>query len=182
MSGIGAGGRGLPGLLSGAPSPVGGPTPATEQDVDAEAVAAATKPSALGDTRSWTNLSTFSGNGGRLLFYHGMSDPWFSALDTVGYYEDLISTNGGAEQVAKWSRLFMIPGMGHCGGGEATLDQFDMLSALVDWVENGKAPDAIEATGDAFPGRSRPLCPYPQYAHYSGKGDPEKASSFECRE
>jgi hypothetical protein len=181
-AGIGAGGRGLPGLLSGAPSPVDGPTPPTEQDVDAEAVAAATKPSALGDTRSWTNLSTFSGNGGRLLFYHGVSDPWFSALDTIGYYEDLISNNGGAEQVANWSRLFMIPGMGHCRGGEATLDQFDMLSALVDWVENGKAPDAIEASGDAFPGRSRPLCPYPQFAHYSGKGDPENASSFECRE
>ena len=71
--------------------------------------------------------------------------------------------------------------MGHCGGGAAALDQFDMLSALVDWVENKKAPDFIVSTGKAFPGRSRPLCPYPKHAHYAGSGDPEKAENFECQ-
>jgi len=135
----------------------------------------------LGDTKSWTNLSTFSRSGGKLLFYHGVSDPWFSALDTVEYYESLGPANGGAEQVQKWSRLFLVPGMGHCGGGAAALDQFDMLSAIVDWVENDKAPDSIISTGSAFPGRSRPLCPYPKYAHYKGSGDPENAENFECR-
>ena len=81
----------------------------------------------------------------------------------------------------KWSRMFLVPGMGHCMGGSAALDQFDMLSAIVDWVEKDKAPDSIISTGNAFPGRSRPLCPYPKYAHYKGSGDYEKAENFECR-
>ena len=181
-TGIGAGGTGgIPGLLNGNSSPVDPPSPPTEQDVDAEALQAETDPLAMGDTKEWTNLSTFSGNGGKLLFYHGVSDPWFSALDTVEYYKNLGPANGGAEKVRQWSRLFLVPGMGHCGGGAAALDQFDMLSALVDWVENKKAPDFIVSTGKAFPGRSRPLCPYPKHAHYAGSGDPEKAENFECQ-
>jgi feruloyl esterase len=71
--------------------------------------------------------------------------------------------------------------MGHCGGGAATLDRFDLLSAIVDWVEHQRAPEAVVATGAAFPDRSRPLCPYPQHAQYRGAGDTEKAESFECR-
>ena len=180
-TGIAAGAGMLPGLLNGAPSPVDGPVPATEQDVDAEAMRAAMDAMAMGDTKAWTNLSTFSGNGGKLLFYHGVSDPWFSALDTVEYYESLGPANGGTEEVNKWSRMFLVPGMGHCMGGSAALDQFDMLSAIVAWVEKDKAPDSIISTGNAFPGRSRPLCPYPKYAHYKGSGDPEKAENFECR-
>ena len=66
----------------------------------------------------WTNLSTFSGIGGKLIFYHGISDPWFSALDTVDYYSRLVRDNGGAEKVSEWCRLFLVPGMGHCSGGE----------------------------------------------------------------
>jgi feruloyl esterase len=61
------------------------------------------------------------------------------------------------------------------------LDQFDMLSALVDWVEKGTAPASVVATGRALPGRSRPLCAYPQHAHYKGQGDPQDAKNFECR-
>ena len=86
-----------------------------------------------------------------------------------------------ASKTADWSRLFLVPGMGHCQGGAATLDTFDLLSAVVDWVEKGKAPDAVRATGRAFPGRSRPLCPYPTHAQYKGAGDIEDAGSFECR-
>jgi feruloyl esterase len=71
--------------------------------------------------------------------------------------------------------------MGHCSSG-ATLDQFDLLTAVVDWVEKGKAPDAVIATGPAFPGRSRPLCAWPQHAHYKGQGNPDDAANFECRE
>jgi hypothetical protein len=73
-----------------------------------------------------------------------------------------------------------VPGMNHCGGGPAALDKFDMIGAVVEWVENGKAPDAVVSTGKAFPGRSRPLCPYPKHAQYKGQGNPEDAASFAC--
>jgi hypothetical protein len=172
----------IPGILAGGGPPVP-PVLPLEQDVDREARAADDDPQAiLTDTASWTNLSTFSGRGGKLVFYHGVSDPWFSAFDTVAYYEKLGKANGGPEKVRTWSRLFLVPGMGHCGGGAAALDQFDLLSAVVDWVEKGTPPDGVPATGRAFPGRSRPLCPYPRYAHYRGDGDAEDAKSFECRD
>ncbi len=174
-------GAGIPGVLNGAASPVGPRVPPTAQDVDAEAAQVASEQSTLGDTSWWTNLSTFSGHSGKLLFYHGVSDPWFSSLDTIRYYQNLGDANGGAQAVRDWSRLFLVPGMGHCGGGTATLDRFDMLSAIVDWVEKDKAPDSVVATGAAFPNRSRPLCPYPQHAHYKGSGNSEDAASFECR-
>jgi tannase/feruloyl esterase len=179
-TGIGFTGPGIPGVLNGAASPVA-PAPATEQDVDAEAAEVAVDVSTLGDTNWWTNLSTFSGHGRKLLLYHGVSDPWFSSLDTIEYYQELGDANGGAAAVRDWSRLFLVPGMGHCGGGTAALDRFDLLSALVDWVEHDRAPDSVVATGAAFPGRSRPLCPYPQHTHYKGSGDPEDAANFECR-
>jgi feruloyl esterase len=71
--------------------------------------------------------------------------------------------------------------MGHCGGGSSALDRFDMLTAVTDWVEKGTAPESVIATGRAFPGRSRPLCPYPSHAHYTGQGDPQDAKNFVCR-
>jgi feruloyl esterase len=174
--------QGIPGLLAGSANPVGPPFTATEMDVDARAEAAAANPQMqLTSTWGWTNLNTFSSRGGKLVFYHGVSDPWFSALDTVDYHERMARANGGASAVGDWSRLFLVPGMGHCGGGPATLDTFDMLGAVVDWVENQKAPQAIRATGRSWPGRSRPLCPFPSHAHYKGTGDVEDAASFECR-
>jgi feruloyl esterase len=182
-TGIDASGPGtIPGILMAAPGPVGGAGVATSMDVDAEARTAATAIAAVGDTSEWTNLSSYASHGGKLIFFHGVSDPWFSANDTVRYYERLVADNGGAAQVPGWSRLFLVPGMGHCQGGAAALDQFDMLSAIVDWSEKGKAPDAVLATGRAFPGRSRPLCPYPQHAQYAGAGDPQSAASFQCRD
>ncbi|HVY63350.1 MAG TPA: tannase/feruloyl esterase family alpha/beta hydrolase [Gammaproteobacteria bacterium] len=181
-TGIGASGAGtIPGVLNGAAGPVGPRVPPATQDIDAEAAAVAGEPSTLGDTNQWTNLSTFTGHGGKLLFYHGVSDPWFSALDTVEYYRKLGTANGGEQAVRDWSRLFLVPGMGHCRGGEATLDEFDLLTAVVEWVEHGHAPEAVTATGAAFPGRSRPLCAFPQHAHYKGAGNPEDAANFECR-
>ena len=132
--------------------------------------------------RRKSSSSTFSSRGGKLLFYHGNSDPWFSSLDTVGYYARMVAANGGASQVTNWSRLYLAPGMGHCAGGPAALDTFDLLGAVVDWVEKGTAPDAVTATGRAFPGRSRPLCAFPKYARYKGAGDIEDAKNFECRE
>ena len=133
----------------------------------------------LTDT-TWTNLSSFFGHGGKIVFYHGTSDPVFSSFDTLAYYEKMAEANGGLDQVLNSSRFFFVPGMLHCEGGSATLDKFDLLSAVVDWVENGKAPDSVIATGKAFPGRSRPLCAYPKHAQYRGQGNPEDASSFEC--
>jgi Tannase and feruloyl esterase len=163
-------------------SPVGPPNFDIAMNVDKAAAEANTASAGLGNSYQWTQLDTFSGRGGKLIFYHGVSDPWFSAKDTIQYYERLGLDNGGAAAVNKWSRLFLVPGMGHCGGGEATLDGFDMVTAIVDWVEKDVAPDAVIATGRAFPGRSRPLCPYPKHTHYLGKGDLEKAENFECRQ
>ncbi len=127
----------------------------------------------LTDT-TWTNLSTFSGHGGKLIFYHGTSDPVFSPFDTLAYYERMAKNNGGLDQVENWSRFFFVPGMNHCAGGPAALDSFDMLGAVVNWVENGVAPDSVVAKGKAFPGRTRPLCAYPKHAQYKGQGDSQR--------
>ena len=110
-----------------------------------------------------------------------MSDPWFSPLDTIGYYSAMSKENGGVEKVRDWSRLFLVPGMGHCQGGTSTVDSFDMLTAIMNWVESGKAPDSVTAKSRTQPNRSRPLCPYPSYAQYIGQGDPESAANFVCR-
>jgi feruloyl esterase len=135
----------------------------------------------ISTTAHWTNLNTFSGHGGKLIFYHGASDPWFSALDTVDYYERMSKANGGDDKGRAFSRLYLVPGMGHCAGGPETLDTFDALSAVVRWVEQGAAPDSLTATGRSFPGRSRPLCAYPLHAQYKGQGNTEDAANFECR-
>jgi len=174
--------QGIPGLLHGGASPVGLPFDAMTMDVDRLAEQAITDPSfALIASSAWTNLNTFSSRGGKLVFYHGVSDPWFSALDTVDYFERMSRANGGAAQASNFSRLFLAPGVGHCQGGASALDSFDLLTAVVDWVEKGTAPDAVTATGRAFPGRSRPLCAYPKHAHYKGQGDTQDAKNFECR-
>ena len=174
--------QGIPGHLNGGRNPNGPPFSATEMNVDQRAEAALTPSAMLAMTSGSTNLNTFSGHGGKLLFYHGVSDPWFSVNDTIDYYERMTAANGGSSQVTNWSRLFPVPGMGHCAGGTAALDSFDLLGAVVDWVEKGTAPDAVTATGRAFPGRSRPLCAYPKHAQYKGRGDSQDAASFECRE
>ena len=162
---------------------MGGPVASTTQDVDVEAERVDSNPvSRIGDSYSWVNLNSFSAHGGKLLFYHGVSDPWFSAKDTIDYYQRMTQTNGGAAKVTGWSRLFLSPGMGHCGGGAATLDNFDMLSAAVNWVEKNQPPESVMATGRAFPGRSRPLCAYPAHAQYNGAGDPEDGKNYSCKQ
>ena len=174
--------QGIPGLLHGGSTPVGPGFTDIGMDVDA-AVERVLSDSAepLTTTARWTNLNTFSGHSGKLIFYHGVSDPWFSALDTIDYYERMTKANGGDDKVRPWSRLFLVPGMGHCAGGPETLDSFDALGAVVRWVEEGVAPESLTAIGRSFPGRSRPLCAYPLHAHYKGKGDTEDAANFECR-
>jgi hypothetical protein len=172
--------QGLPGLLHGG-QVVGGAGNTIGMDVDAAVERVLADPAeSLSTSSRWTNLNTFSGHGGKLLFWHGVSDPWFSVLDTIDYYERMTKANGGAERVRDWSRLFLVPGASHCGGGPS-LDTFDALSAMMRWVEQGSAPDNLTATGRAFPGRSRPLCAYPLHAHYKGQGNAEDAANFECR-
>jgi feruloyl esterase len=127
------------------------------------------------------NLRPFIRGGGRLIQYHGWSDPQISPLNSTQYYTRVIDALGGADQVRGAYRLFMAPGMGHCGGGEGP-NTFDMLGALERWVEEGAAPDAVMAsrvTNGAVI-RTRPLCPYPQVAVYKGTGSTDEAASFAC--
>ncbi len=126
-----------------------------------------------------TDLSSFRKRGGKLILYTGMSDPVFSANDLIRYYARLADTSGGMTSTQQFARLFRIPGMNHCMGGPA-LDTFDDLTAIEDWVEKGIAPDRLVATGASFPGRSRPLCPYPQISKYKGSGSTDDAGSFSC--
>ena len=180
-TGIAASGAGIPGLLSGGTNPEGPPASGTTMDVEAAAAVAHDGRSMAGDSNAWTNLGDFRAHGGKLIFYHGLSDPWFSANDTIDYVQRLARDNP-QQPLSDWSRLFVVPGMGHCGGGAATLDKFDLLQAVVDWVEKDQAPQQVVATGKAFPGRSRPLCAYPSYAQYKGSGDNEDAANYSCRE
>jgi Tannase and feruloyl esterase len=148
----------------------------TDFDTIAEKVA---ETHAINDATA-LQMSTFAARGGKMLIYTGQSDPVFSASDQIAYYKQLSQASGGQEESAKWARLFLVPGMSHCGGGPA-LDDFDPLTALEDWVERNRPPDRILAQGKAFPGRTRPLCAYPKSAHYKGSGDPNNAENFACR-
>lgn len=127
-----------------------------------------------------TDLKRFVGRGGKLIQYHGWSDPQIPPGGTVTYYDDVTKVLGS--KVKDNYRLFMVPGMNHCGGGDGPAS-FDMLTALEQWVEQKKAPDTIPAAHltNGQPDRTRILCPYPQVATYKGSGDPNSAASFACR-
>ena len=179
-TGIVATDGGIPGYLpTGVPGPLGKPTQDSSIDLDARINAIRNDAGQrLTDTSYWTNLNTFLDRGGKILFYHGVSDPWFSAWDTWDYWLRAAETNG--ERWDDASRFYMVPGMGHCRGGDA-FDQFDMLDAVVKWVEEDKKPQAIIASKDDPVAATRPLCPFPSYARYKG-GDETKAESFVCAE
>lgn len=128
-----------------------------------------------------TDLSAFRARGGKMVVPHGGSDPIFSINDTVDWWRKLDAANQG--DAASFVRVYAVPGMTHCAGGPAT-DQYDALAALVEWVEKGQAPDRIEAKAGPmtpWPGRTRPLCPYPRAAVYGGSGSLESAASFSCK-
>ena len=136
-------------------------------------------------------LEAFFARGGRLLMSHGWSDGLIPATNALRFYDSLMPTLS-PQQTASQYRLFMVPGMDHCAGGEGA-SSFDTLGALDEWLNTGVAPDRIIATrptaaggapgAPAGPPREameRPLCPWPQYARYDGSGDPKVAASFAC--
>lgn len=131
-----------------------------------------------------TDLDALKKNGGKIIIFHGASDPVFSMNDTIDYYTQLTARYG--TKTADFARLFLVPGMNHCGGGAYTTDYFATLDALVDWVEHDKAPDTMmaqpgDSASSSLPaGTTRPLCAYPKYARYKGSGDANNVSSYIC--
>ena len=139
-----------------------------------------------------SDLSNLKNRGAKVMLYHGTSDPIFSSDDTTAWYDALAAANGG--NASTFASFYRVPGMNHCSGGPAA-DQFDMLTPLVNWVEQGTAPGSVVATargaGNAgganadvpatwAVNRTRPLCAYPQVARYKGSGSIEDAANFSC--
>jgi Tannase and feruloyl esterase len=144
-----------------------------------------------------TNMKGFEERGGKLIIYHGWSDAGISPLNTVNYYESVVNTMG-KEDTDSFMRLFMVPGMQHCGGGPGpdvfgeygispvNDPQHNIYLALEQWVEKGTVPSAVIASrmdgeGPAAKVKmTRPLCPYPLEAKYKGSGDTNDAANFVC--
>jgi feruloyl esterase len=128
------------------------------------------------------NLQPFFDRHGKLIHYHGWNDPQISPGNSVNYYKSVATTLGGASRIDPSYRLFMVPGMAHCSGGEGP-NTFDMVTALEAWVEQHHPPDRIIATHqtNGVSDRTRPLCPYPQVATYAGSGSTDDAASFVCK-
>ena len=127
-----------------------------------------------------TDMSAFKDHGGKILSYHGWADGGPPAAFSEKYYSDVIATMG-EKQTKDFYRLFMVPGMFHCGNGFGT-ENFDPMTALINWVEKGDTPGSIHAeqVRDGKVVRSRPLCPYPQISRYKGTGDMNDAKNFTC--
>jgi feruloyl esterase len=126
------------------------------------------------------DLRAFKARGGKLLLYHGWNDGMISAGNTINYYNSVLERMGPDQR--NWLRLFMVPGMGHCRGG-AGPNQIQWLAALERWHESGKPPDRIDAVRvvDGRVDMTRPLCPYPLLAAYTGVGTTNDATNFTCR-
>jgi feruloyl esterase len=149
---------------------------------DADLAAAKAK---LGDVMDAMDpdLGAFRDRGGKLILYHGWSDAQISPEATRRYYESVMDALGGREAVEAFARLFLLPGVSHCRGGSGA-DRFDGLTPLVEWVEQGVAPDHIVASRvvDGQVVRTRPLCAYPRVARWTGAGSLDDAANFACRE
>ncbi|MDZ4375828.1 MAG: tannase/feruloyl esterase family alpha/beta hydrolase [Phenylobacterium sp.] len=128
-----------------------------------------------------TDLSAFTARGGKLIVVHGLADAVVSPWSTYDYWERLKSLNGG-DALATAARFFTIPGYGHGPGGLSTFEPlWDPLGALDAWREDSVAPDGLTIEDGSSANRGeRPLCPYPAWIRYRGKGDPREASSFAC--
>jgi len=141
-----------------------------------------------------SDMKAFKARGGKLILYHGWNDPAISALNTVNYYES-VAAKMGQKDVDSFIRLYMAPGVQHCGGGpgpdsfggvgDSSDPQHNINAALEQWVEKGTAPGTIiaskfEGQDHAHAKMTRPLCVYPQTAKYKGSGDTNDAGSFAC--
>jgi feruloyl esterase len=126
------------------------------------------------------DLRAFKARGGKLLLYHGWNDGLISAGNSIKYFNSVLEKMGRDQQ--NWLRLFMVPGMGHCRGGEGP-NQIQWMAALERWHESGKPPDRIDAVRvtDARVDMTRPLCPYPQVAQYTGVGSTNDTANFVCK-
>ncbi len=122
-------------------------------------------------------LAAFAKRGGKLLMYHGWADQQVAPGSSVEFYKTMLGESGNGD----WARLYMLPGMGHCSGGEGP-DSFDKIGVMEQWVEKGMAPKEIVASHHTAGkvDRTRPLCPYPQVAKYKGSGSVDDASNFAC--
>jgi feruloyl esterase len=127
------------------------------------------------------DLKRFEHRGGKLIVYNGWSDPVVPPLRIIQYYEKVEAVTGAA-RTREFARLFLAPGMNHCGGGPGP-NQFDALTALEQWVEHGTAPGKLIATHQTnrVTDRTRPLCPYPQVAKWTGNGSIDDAANFVCK-
>jgi feruloyl esterase len=126
------------------------------------------------------DISAFLGAGGKLLLWHGLLDPGPSAIATIEYFDQVRKVTGAKVKAFNSSaRLFMAPGVYHCRGGPGA-DQFDAVAAIDAWVEHSQAPKSLLATRQDG-ALSRPLCEYPEWPRYNGKGDPNSAGSFSCK-
>lgn len=135
-----------------------------------------------------TDLKLFRSGGGKVIIWQPQTGGPFSPLAMVHWYEALNRALSGTDRnyhrVQSFARLFLMPGAQHCGGSGPATTQIDPLEAVVNWVENDVAPSSLLATAPAstpWPGRTRPLCPFPQFAHYKGSGDLNQAQNFVCR-
>lgn len=126
------------------------------------------------------DLKAFEARGGKLILYHGWADQGVSPLNTLDYYAQVQTRQGGLDKTRGWFRLFMVPGMFHCRGGDAP-NSFDFMPAIMAWVEKGQAPDGVIASQKDKAGvvlRQRPLYAYPRFAAYDGQGDVNAAGSW----
>jgi len=126
------------------------------------------------------NLSAFVRHGGKLILYHGWADQQVAPTNTVDFYKSTLASSKTATN-PDWARLYMLPGMAHCSGGEGP-DTFDKIGLLEQWVEHNQPPAEVIASQqtEGKTTRTRPICPYPKTAHYNNTGDPNQASSFTC--
>jgi len=127
------------------------------------------------------NLKEFFAHGGKLIVYHGWNDQLITPLNSIDYYNSVAAKMGGAARIDGSFRLFMAPAMNHCSGGDGP-SRFDAVAALEQWVEQGKAPERMVASHVSANqvDRTRPLCPYPQVARYTGTGSTDDAANFTC--